>query len=281
MLNSRTPDIGTFPQVAGEASPRPVRKAASPAPSSSLLTTRPVWPWLPLALLALAAVALAADCSLAQWLTHRTYPSHVAELIELSEVFGHGLGVLILVLIVRQLDVDRRRMMPRLLCCAWGAGMAANGIKMFIARTRPHSFDLGEGVLATFTRWFPLGSGGAPSQSFPSAHTATAVGFAVALAWLYPRGRWVFVTLAVMVACQRLQSGAHYLSDVLVGAAVGLAVARACLGSGWLARQFDRLEMRLKMRSDRRHHPGDTACLPAETPQLPDAPADTASRNAA
>ena len=32
------------------------------------------------------------------------------------------------------------------------------------------------------------------------------------------------LVLAVLVACQRVESGFHFLSDVLVGAAVGLVV---------------------------------------------------------
>jgi membrane-associated phospholipid phosphatase len=71
---------------------------------------------------------------------------------------------------------------------------------------------------------------------------------AVALGWLYPRGRWLFAAFAVMVACQRMEGGAHYLSDTLVGAAIGCLVATACVKRGWLAAQFERLERRHRER---------------------------------
>jgi len=52
--------------------------------------------------------------------------------------------------------------------------------------------------------------------------------------------------MVVLVACHRIEAGAHYLSDVLCGAAVGVIVATACLKAGRLARWFDRLEERWK-----------------------------------
>ena len=281
MRNSKTPDIGIHPTAMGRGSHRVDKEAPSPAPDCSPSGAHVGWPWLPLALLAAAAAALAVDCSLAQWFSHRHYSSHLAELMDMSEVFGHGLGVMVLVAIVYQLDVGRRRALPRVLFCSLGAGVTANGVKMLIARTRPRFFDFEESVAATFNGWFPLGSGGAPWQSFPSAHVATAVGLAVALAWLYPRGRWAFATLAVMVGCQRMHSQSHYLSDVLVGAAVGLAVGRACLGPGWLARQFDRLEAPRKARGCPPHDPGNTTCRTAEPSEAGAVRAGSASRRVA
>jgi membrane-associated phospholipid phosphatase len=63
------------------------------------------------------------------------------------------------------------------------------------------------------------------NQSFPSAHTATAFGLALCLASLYPQGKGWFFTLASLVAMQRMVAGAHYLSDVLAGAAIGIVSA--------------------------------------------------------
>lgn len=281
MLNSKTPDIGVYPTAPGTGSRPGDKGAPSPALGCSPSGAHLAWRWLPLALLAAAAAGLAIDCSLAQWFSHRHYSSHLAELLDISEAFGHGLGVMMLVAVMYQLDVGRRRALPRVLCCSLGAGMAANGIKMLLARTRPRFYDFEEGVVATFNGWFPLGNGGAPWQSFPSAHTATAVGLAVALAWLYPRGRWAFVTLAVMVGCQRMHSRSHYLSDVLVGAAIGLAVGRACLEPGWLARQIARLEACLKAENGPPHDPGHTTCRPAEHAEGRAARADSTSRRVA
>ena len=62
-------------------------------------------------------------------------------------------------------------------------------------------------------------------QAFPSAHSATAFGFALGLSWLFPKGRWYFFALAILAASQRVLSLAHWTSDVFFGAAVGLLVS--------------------------------------------------------
>jgi membrane-associated phospholipid phosphatase len=241
---------GSDPPISGNGNTpepqSPARDASSLRPDAGCSDALPVSLWVPLALLALAAVALAIDCPLAQWFPHRHYPRLLAQLIDLSEVFGHGIGVAVLAIVIYQLDLGRRWAVPRVLLCSLGAGMTVNVVKMLIARTRPRFFDFEGEVAATFAGWMPLGRGGAALQSFPSGHMATAVGFAVALAWLYPRGRWIFGSLAVLAGCQRMQSSSHYLSDVLIGAAVGLFVARACIGPGRLATQLARLEARWK-----------------------------------
>jgi membrane-associated phospholipid phosphatase len=62
-------------------------------------------------------------------------------------------------------------------------------------------------------------------QSFPSGHTATAVGLALALSSLYPGGRRLFALLAVLAASQRVLFDAHFLSDTLVAAGIACFVA--------------------------------------------------------
>ncbi len=198
-------------------------------------------------LLAAAVAALAVDCPLAHFLRIEMVPRErkvAADLLYMFEPFGQGLGVLLIVVAIHQLDAARRWALPRVLACALGAGLAANVLKMLVLRTRPTRSDLAAGVWETFDGWFPLATAGRAGQSFPSAHTATAVGLAFALIWLYPAGRKLFVALAVLVAAQRVQAGAHYLSDVLVAAALGIVVAMGCLKVGRLAAWFDRMEDR-------------------------------------
>jgi membrane-associated phospholipid phosphatase len=63
------------------------------------------------------------------------------------------------------------------------------------------------------------------SAAMPSGHAAGAFAAAVAVGLVHPRLRWPLVVLAALVALSRLWLGVHYLSDVLVGAALGTAVA--------------------------------------------------------
>lgn len=63
------------------------------------------------------------------------------------------------------------------------------------------------------------------SSSFPSGHTAAAIGFTAAVAPTSPRAGAVCAVLAAMVAVERVHTGAHYPTDVAAGAAIGLASA--------------------------------------------------------
>ncbi|MFF7244322.1 phosphatase PAP2 family protein [Embleya sp. NPDC008237] len=72
------------------------------------------------------------------------------------------------------------------------------------------------------------------SSSFPSGHTAAAVAFTAAVAPSWPRAAAVCSLPAAMVAVERVQSGAHYPSDVAAGAVIGLAGA-------WLVRHTPRM----------------------------------------
>ncbi|MGW1465429.1 phosphatase PAP2 family protein [Streptomyces sp. NPDC002308] len=72
------------------------------------------------------------------------------------------------------------------------------------------------------------------SSSFPSGHTAAAVGFTAAVAVVSPVVGAFCAVPAAAVAVERVQSGAHYPSDVAVGAALGLA-------SAWLVHRAPKL----------------------------------------
>lgn len=61
------------------------------------------------------------------------------------------------------------------------------------------------------------------SSSFPSGHTAAAVAFTSAVAPTWPRAATACAVPAVMVAAERVHSGAHYPTDVAAGAVIGLA----------------------------------------------------------
>lgn len=75
------------------------------------------------------------------------------------------------------------------------------------------------------------------SSSFPSGHTAAAVAFTAAVAPSWPVAGAVCAVPAALVGVERVQSGAHYPSDVAAGAVIGLACA-------WLTRRAPGLLLR-------------------------------------
>ena len=170
-------------------------------------------------------VSLAIDLPVAEYARSGKQPRWVSELLENAEPFGHGIGTTLIVIAVLALDPVRRRSPLPLLAGSLGAGMVANLAKLLVIRVRPREIEvLPETVWLTFGGMWSI-SGGNASQSFPSAHTATAVGLAVMLSDYYPRGRWFFTMMAVLVGMQRIQCSAHFPSDVFAGAIVGWIVA--------------------------------------------------------
>jgi len=196
----------------------------------------------------LVPAAFAIDLPTASLCRGDRLPGDVRKLIELAEVFAHGVGVACILLTVIVLDRRRRRSLPRMVACAFGAGLLANLVKLSVIRMRPRDIEFGS-VWETFRGWFPLVTSeslekafDSDFQSFPSAHTATAVGLAIVLGAFYPRGRWLFVFFAALAAIQRIETNAHFPSDVFAGAAVGCLAAAISFDGRVLGKWFDRIE---------------------------------------
>ena len=159
-------------------------------------------------------------------------------LVNLAEVFAYGGTVAMILLCLWWSDSRRRYQL------AWAgmlisiAGVSSNLLKACVARVRPNAMSylhIGQDE----NGWMSVDFGSywdSALRSFPSGHSATAIAFALALANIYPKGRFFFFGFAVVACSQRLVSGAHYLSDIAVGASVGLLIGSLmlCLHSRFL-----------------------------------------------
>jgi membrane-associated phospholipid phosphatase len=185
-----------------------------------------------LAVLAAAApLAFFLDLPLARWIQADGLTGDVKHVVRLSEVFAHGSGVFLILLAVISLDARRWWVLPRLAIGAYGAGLLADLLKLVMSRRRPEKFDVNLTVWDSFLGFFAWSDASTwrealsrDIQSFPSGHAATAAGLACALSRLYPRASWFFVAITVLACFQRIAAMAHYLSDVLAGAFVGVLV---------------------------------------------------------
>jgi membrane-associated phospholipid phosphatase len=199
-------------------------------------------------MIAMGFCFLPLDVLLAHFLMADRLPGEWRRLIHRAEFFGHTYGVAGIAITVYFVDWARRRRIPRVLACAYGAGLACGIVKLVVQRVRPCEFDFQAGVASTFRGLSVLCAGSLKEllssayQSLPSAHTATATALALALGRLYPHARGWFITIAVIVAIGRVDGGAHFASDVWWGAAVGYATAWLLLDSSSWGRWFDRLE---------------------------------------
>lgn len=63
--------------------------------------------------------------------------------------------------------------------------------------------------------------------SFPSGHSITAFAVAVSVSMFYPQLMASLLTAAVLIAASRIILGMHFLSDVVVGSAIGVILALA------------------------------------------------------
>lgn len=173
--------------------------------------------------------ALGLDMQIAAAVRYGNANDFLAKLCDLAEVFAHGVGVTVILAIAYVLDPRRRADTVRVGTVALSAGLAANLLKMTVARMRPNYFLDGTSVSDSFAGWLPGVFAGSSAQSFPSGHAATAVAFALGLAWMYPRGARIFAALAVLASVDRVLKGHHFASDVFWGGALGYGVASVVL----------------------------------------------------
>jgi hypothetical protein len=196
-------------------------------------------------LVLLGFACLPLDVPLARLVQGDNSPTSLRKICGFAELFGHGVGVGCLMIIIAVLDPPRRVGLPRIGAAALSAGLAANIGKLLISRERPRNvnLDLIERGVDTFGAWFPLAGNSSGGQGFPSSHMATAAALVIVLVLYYPRGRWLFPLCALCAGLQRILSDAHFISDVCWGGAVGCLVAQVFV-HGPVAAAFDRLESR-------------------------------------
>jgi membrane-associated phospholipid phosphatase len=109
---------------------------------------------------------------------------------------------------------------------AAGALSGANALaKWIVGRTRPYKFPTGDPLQPFTLRPCLNGVWGLFHQhdlSFPSGHECTAGALAVAIWFVWPRGRWIFTGIALLVGIERIAENAHYTSDVVAAAGFAL-----------------------------------------------------------
>lgn len=218
--------------------PPPNSHTIEPSPTDSLLAGKQSTKLTPLlVLVAFAAgitclMAMQFDRSLSTLLRDFDLPGDFQKAISLSETFAHGFGVFFILLSVFVIAYHRRRAVLIAILITTLSGLTANALKATVVRVRPHAdglqvighgevqLDSADAVERSF--W------DARQRSFPSGHSATAWGLAIGLSLVFRRGWWIFAILATLACVQRLESGAHYPSDVLAGIAIAFLIA-ACV----------------------------------------------------
>lgn len=144
-----------------------------------------------------------------------------------TDLHKHGwlstlLGLLLLGLVIYRHGKKALLILPLLVLTIAATDMICyRVIKKNVARARPATTVEVQDKIRTI--------GVAHSHSFPSNHAANSFAVATLLAWLFPRRRYYFYTLAGIVGFSRIYLGVHYPSDVIAGALLGWLVALACI----------------------------------------------------
>jgi membrane-associated phospholipid phosphatase len=149
-------------------------------------------------------------------------------------------------------DPSRRRRLAD-----WAAGLALTGLAVILAKTligRPRpKFDDPGYFLGPFGQYpinprvgvrhaWEIGSGiSSDLWSMPSSHTAYVVVMAVFISAVYPKLRIIVWPIAAIVGLGRIITGAHYPTDVIAGAAIGLAAGGTAIKGRWGQALLDRL----------------------------------------
>ena len=98
-------------------------------------------------------------------------------------------------------------------------GLFVTIVKRMIGRARPFVGGSLDPLLFSPFAWVPAYAG------MPSGHATTAFSALVAFGTLWPRARTILLVYALLIAISRPMVIAHYPSDVLAGALVGIAGA--------------------------------------------------------
>ena len=114
-----------------------------------------------------------------------------------------------------------------LLALIYGVNVGVySAVKVAVGRDRPFEQNLAE-LRVDQHEAQSLSSNG----SFPSGHSANSMMLATILAFAFVRLRWVFFSIAILVAFSRIYLGVHFPLDTMVGAGIGGLVSYLLLKS--------------------------------------------------
>ncbi|MBV9860460.1 MAG: phosphatase PAP2 family protein [Alphaproteobacteria bacterium] len=128
------------------------------------------------------------------------------------------------------------------------SGLLVDLLKLVCGRTRPKLLFASDAYGFTGVALHP------DHWSFPSGHAATVAALMTALYCLWPRHLLFYLAVGALVAFCRVVTGAHYLSDVLMGAAIGALVTRG-LGGMLAAGRIGRMRLPFRLHSPGRFAP--------------------------
>lgn len=137
------------------------------------------------------------------------------------DFIAHGATLIIASLVLyvsgRFFNSSLRELGKRLFTGLVLSGVVVQALKHLIGRARPRLTDISLFIGPSMRSGY---------DSFPSGHTALAFCMACILSRYFPRYRVLYYLFAIVVGLERIEDLAHFPSDVLAGAVVGLLLGK-------------------------------------------------------
>ncbi len=209
----------------------------------------------------LIAIAAPFDIPVARGVAGAHWPDSIKWLLDLLRWPGNFIFTLVIAGILLVFHPWKWRAGGLLCLSGIMSGLLTVLLKWFVGRTRPPKSDP---PFAAFSfhpfKGGPAGLFTEKNQSFPSGDVCLAFATAECLALFFPRYRLVFYFFGLLVAFARVSANAHYVTDTLVGAGVGIFAAHL---TWYLCRLvFDR-----KPKADAPHQAADALSNAAAAPE--------------
>ena len=185
----------------------------------------PVWKWLIILVLAIIAIAAAFhfDAAVRAWViehSNRTAKQVMRNVSRYGDWPEHVIAGSVLVAIAYFRGNKRwvHLGLTMIIACAL-AGIAARGVKIATGRARPSvKQELGWNGPRLSPKY----------SSFPSGHTAATTAFFGVLFFANRRAALALLPIPLLIAASRMYVAAHYLSDVVCAAILGIFCAWLC-----------------------------------------------------
>ena len=187
------------------------------------------------------------DLQIARNVNYTVLPGDLRTILACSEAFSHMYGVTLILLAIWFSAPSLRTKLKGIALMLCPTCVVVTIAKNTVLRIRPRQnaagdfdsvWDTFEGINPVFTELDFSRIGESTFQSYPSGHTAMAFVLAIGLTLTLPRSRGFFFLFAVLAAGQRIGFAAHFLSDVVAGAAFAMISSAVFLSTNYARRVF-------------------------------------------
>lgn len=198
-------------------------------------------------LLAGTTICFLVDLQIASKVNYQVLPGDLRTILSCAEAFSHLYGVTFILLAIWFSAPHLRRKLKAIAMMLVATSIVVTIAKNTVLRIRPRQnaargfetvWDSFEGINPFFTQFDFSKFGESDLQSYPSGHTAMAFVLAIGLTLTLPKSRGFFFLFAVLAASQRVGFSAHFLSDVVAGAAFAMISSAVFLSTNYARRVF-------------------------------------------